>query len=177
MLTQLAMAPPNGAPLYISVTLALRRFSGLLSAVSAIRMGSAPPRPKPVSRRAALSEAISNASGVNRENRPNKAIDATRTLLRPMRSARRPPMRAPKNRPKVLALKKFPSCAGLALNFAAIPEAATPAACRSMPSHSAASTQKMTVVRATALFSAPLSIGITCNSSANRGYATRCPRP
>jgi len=61
--------------------------------------------------------------------------------------ASRPPISAPKNNPKVLALKKVPNCCAVGWNSAPIPAAATPAACKSIPSHSAAHTQNMIVLR------------------------------
>ena len=119
-------------------TLALRRFSGAFSEPRDTRFGRAPPNPRPVNRRAQVSEAMSQASGVASENTPKITMDATSTPLRPMRSARRPPMMAPMNRPTVLALKKYDSNWLSGWNCCRIPAAATPAVCRSMPSQSVA---------------------------------------
>jgi hypothetical protein len=73
-------------------------------------------------------------------------------------SANLPPARAPKNKPKVLALKNLPSCSGVGLNSGTIPAAATPAACRSKPSHNATSTQQTMVT--VAVFDALLELFI-----------------
>src|SRR5579863_320292 len=127
-----------------------------------MKFGSAPPSPTPVSSRARLSEPMSKASGVSSEQRPNSAMEAMRTRLRPMRSARRPPISAPKSSPTVLALRKFPSCAGPAPNSARMPGAATPAPCRSIPSQSEASMQNRMAVRASARSSPAESLGIGC---------------
>src|ERR1700733_2178650 len=147
MLIRLATAPPNGAPLYIRATLALRRPAALHSLTSAMRFGSAPPRPSPVSRRAPQRDRMSQASGFSSEATPNMAIEATSTCLRPIESASRPPASAPMNNPNVLALKKVPSWSGLGLNSGPMPPAATPAACRSMPSQKAASRQQTIVAK------------------------------
>ncbi len=87
------------------------------------------------------------ANEVSKEKTPNNATEATNTFLRPMLSARRPPIRAPKNNPSVLALKKVPNWSLVGLNSAPIPAAATPAACRSIPSQNAVSTQNTMVAR------------------------------
>src|SRR5580704_17312244 len=117
----------------------------LVSATRASIMGRAPPNPNPVSPRATTSDDISHANDVSKEKIPNNATEATSTFLRPTLSARRPPISAPKNNPSVLALKNVPNWSGVGLNSAPIPAAATPAACKSIPSQSAVRKQKRIV--------------------------------
>ena len=75
---------------------------------NAISIGNAPPSPRPVKGRA-HERLCTCANAVNKEKRPNKPTDAISTFLRPMLSASRPPISAPKNNPSVLALKKVPN--------------------------------------------------------------------
>ena len=55
MLSKLMAAPPRGMAAYTSATLEPRRSAALLSAVSATKIGKAPPRPNPVNKRAQMS--------------------------------------------------------------------------------------------------------------------------
>ena len=122
------------------------------------------------------------AAAVSIENRPNSATEVTSTALRPMRLVSRPPQMAPKNRPNVLALKKFAIFSGVGASSAPIPPAATPAACRSMPSQSAASAQNRMVVRTSAgvagLFMEAPSAGIAADVGSDQllCFATRALR-
>jgi hypothetical protein len=56
-----------------------------------------------------MSDCTSHATGVSKEKNPNSPTDVTRTFLRPMLSATRPPIKAPNNKPNVLALKNVPN--------------------------------------------------------------------
>jgi hypothetical protein len=59
--------------------------------------------------RATVRLSMPQPKAVSSEIAPNTPIEASKVRLRPMESARRPPRRAPKNSPSVLALKKVPS--------------------------------------------------------------------
>ena len=149
---RLATAPPSGIPMYIVAMLALRLAPTLVSAATATRFGSAPPRPSPVSSRAIVSDCMSQANIVKSEKSPNAPMAAISTFLRPIRSASQPPITAPMDSPKVLALKNRPFWPAVGMNSRLRPPAATPAACRSSPSQRATRKQNKRVRRAAAAF-------------------------
>ena len=108
--TSPARKPPNGMPAMITVT-ELTRFAALVaSEASAMKFGSAPPSPKPVSNRAKKSEFGPIAAEVRSEQMPKRNKEIASMLLRPVRSAVRPPTAAPRNRPSVAALKMTEAC-------------------------------------------------------------------
>ncbi|MCY1439741.1 hypothetical protein D9M71_559910 [compost metagenome] len=137
MLTSAANAPPNGTPQYITLTAVPRERMSAASADRAIRLGSAAPSPSPVRKRAASRLFRSHAWAVAMENSPNRITAPISTSLRPTRSASQPPPSAPGNRPRMLALNTAPIMLGLSAKAAAIPGAAMPTDCRSMPSRMA----------------------------------------
>lgn len=100
----LAMPPPAGMAADSQVTRAAARSGAVDSAIRAIRLGRAPPRPSPVRNRMATRALLSGLTAVATLNTPNRIIEAIRTRRRPIWSARRPPAMAPMNRPSVLAV-------------------------------------------------------------------------
>ena len=74
------------------------------------------------------------AAGVMSCKAPNIAVASTRTVLRPQKSAIRPPMKAPKKRPSGLASSATPSCCLDSRNSGPSEGAAIPIDCRSIPS-------------------------------------------
>ena len=121
-------------PQNISVTSEERRFSGQSSAVSVIAAGIAPPRPRPVTKRSAVSVWMSGAKAEAKVARPKKTVVATSTGLRPTRSASGPKTKAPAIRPNSPAAKSGASWAGVAAHCAFSAGAMKPIAAVSKPS-------------------------------------------
>ncbi len=126
-----AIVPPNGMAADSMVTRMAASCGRPDSAVSAMMLGSAPPRPSPVRKRVAIRALLSLTSAVAMLKTPNVSIEAISTLRRPTLSASRPPTMAPRNRPNVLALKTQLRCAGSRWNRGANFGAVRPADCRS----------------------------------------------
>ena len=72
-------------------------------------------------------------------------MQAMSTVLRPRKSAKLPPRKAPSNSPRVLALNTNPNRDELGANSKPIPDAHTPAAWISKPSHKEAKKQNKMV--------------------------------
>lgn len=90
---------PSGKPQNIRLISVARERAGAYSAVSAMMLGIAPPRPRPVSSRRTSSVVSESAKGVSRVNRPKIAVVAMITRRRPKRSAAGPKTSAPSIRP------------------------------------------------------------------------------
>ena len=71
----LTMAPPMGKPAKATATLAARRSSVLASGTMVMTIGNAPPRPRPVKKRAQVSVRISQAKAVSNEKRPKETTE------------------------------------------------------------------------------------------------------
>jgi hypothetical protein len=121
-----AIAAPNGMPQYIAPTAVLRCCGGTASEQSAIRLGIAAPSPRPVMKRAASRLSKFQTCVVAIEKMPKSATDSISTRLRPIRSARRPPIAAPGRSPSAPMLKAQPICATARWNSRAMRGAATP---------------------------------------------------
>src|SRR5574344_463046 len=122
------MAAPTGIPQYIKPT-ARPRFCGeTASDAKVIKIGMAAPKPAPAKKRTAnrLSKLFTHT--VHKVNKAKTAVDQINTFLRPIRSAKRPPTKAPGNKPKIPALKNTPSCELSKPKCSRIPAAAIPAA-------------------------------------------------
>ena len=143
-----AITPPNGMPQYMTLTAVLRALFDTASEDNAIRFGSAPPRPMPVSTRTSTSMLKLLTSAVAIDNKPKTHAERISTRLRPMRSARRPPNIAPGRRPNVPALNARPICATDKPNSRAMRGAATPTDCKSSPSSRAMAKQRLKVTTA-----------------------------
>ena len=99
-----AATPPSAAPSekpqnMIMIVVARIRF-GAYSVVSAIALGIAPPRPRPVMKRRMISDCTESAVEVSRDITPKNKVQKMRTGLRPKRSATGPKASAPSMRPK-----------------------------------------------------------------------------
>jgi hypothetical protein len=70
-------------PQNISVTSDARRAAGAYSDANVMLVGIAPPRPRPVTKRSAISARRPPLSDAATLAAPNTAIDATRSVLRP----------------------------------------------------------------------------------------------
>jgi len=90
-----ATAAPSEKPKNIIMTTVARLRWGEYSAVSAIALGIAPPRPRPVRKRQATRPSTDDAVGVRSMNAPKIKRQAMITHLRPTRSATMPKSRAP----------------------------------------------------------------------------------
>src|SRR5437899_8338507 len=93
--TQPATAEPNEKPQNMVMTAAFRVRFGMYSDVRAIAFGIAPPMPKPVKTRNAVSCATDVAVAVSNDPTPNASAQVTKTGLRPKRSAKGPKINAP----------------------------------------------------------------------------------
>src|SRR6201996_6005183 len=133
---------------------ALRRSGLTFSVTMASRLGRAPPRPRPVAKRAHSSRSALGAWAVAAEKAANRATETTVTHLRPARSEALPPITAPTIRPKVLIeanraleLTKPPTKPWPVVrwNSGARTGMVTPGVCRSKPSPNAAMQQKATI--------------------------------
>ena len=122
------IAAPTGIPQYIKPT-ARPRFAGVTASdASVIKIGIAAPRPAPAKKRTANNELKLLTHTVQSVNTANTAVDQIKTVLRPIRSAIRPPTSAPGNRPRIPALKNTPNCELSRPKCSRIPAAAIPAA-------------------------------------------------
>ena len=113
-------------PQNMAATVAARRSGLAISTATAIRFGMAPPKPRPVAKRARSRASWDWAAAVTSEKRPNMATEPISTGLRPVLSASHPPAKAPITRPIIAALPAQPSCEGLRPSSGAICGAATP---------------------------------------------------
>ena len=129
--------PPSGKPAHNSATITARSRRGEYSEVRLMKLGMAPPRPRPARKRNTTSTPKLGASAVAMVNRPKQPVAPISTVLRPIRSAKSPKPKAPKARPAKAALNTMRSDGSGMCRSAAMPEAASPIDCRSMPSSKA----------------------------------------
>src|SRR6266851_4995795 len=142
---RLASAPPAGIPATVMTTLMMLLRPPEASAVNAMRLGNAPPRPNPHRNRITSRLGSPAAHAVHSCNAPNIAVASTRAFLRPQISAIRPPMKAPKKRPSGLASSTTPSCGLDSPNSGPSEGAAIPIDCRSIPSITAVRKHRVSV--------------------------------
>ena len=122
------IAAPTGIPQYIRPT-ARPRFAGVTaSEANVIKIGIAAPSPAPAKKRTASNELKLFTHTVHNVKTAKMATDQINTVLRPIRSAIRPPTSAPGSKPKIPALKNTPSCELSRPKLSRIPAAAIPAA-------------------------------------------------
>ena len=115
-----ATIEPSDSPLDITTTMVARQRRGQYSPVRAKALGMAPPRPTPVRKRKAIRVSFELAQVVSRVNRPNMAVQATITGLRPNRSARgassrKPAMSPPSPEEKIKPRALLGRCQALAM--------------------------------------------------------------
>ena len=137
--------PPSGKPAQSNATITARSRRGEYSDVRLMKLGMAPPSPRPARKRNASSTAKLGASAVQMVKMPKQAVAPISTALRPTRSASTPKPKAPKARPANAALNTALSQGGGMCRSAAMPGAASPMDCRSRPSSKATSVHKMTM--------------------------------
>ncbi|PTQ92084.1 hypothetical protein C8K18_12336 [Paraburkholderia sp. GV068] len=87
--------PPNGVPHVRIATSSARFLRGQNSDVSAIAQGTAPPRPRPATKRNAMSSLIESTHTVARLKSENMIVHTISTALRPLQSAMGPRPNAP----------------------------------------------------------------------------------
>ncbi len=92
-------AAPTEKPQNMIITRVARRRCGLYSAVMAMALGIAPPRPSPVKNRIATSALRSWTADVTSAPMPKTSVETTMIFLRPIRSASGPKVSAPIIRP------------------------------------------------------------------------------
>ena len=131
--------PPIGKPVHNTLTSAARRCRGAYSEVRLMKLGIAPPSPSPARKRITSSDCRLSANAVATVSTPKQSVLATSTFLRPMRSATSPSTKEPMARPASAALNTMPKRGIGICSAAAIPGAASPIDCRSIPSSSATS--------------------------------------
>ncbi len=112
----------------------LRERSGTYSDKSVVVLGIAAPRPRPVRKRSSDSATVLPANALARLNRPNSAIDATSSFLRPKRSDNGPTSSAPTARPMGAALITTPKLAFEMPHSRVMSGARKPMMATSMPS-------------------------------------------
>ena len=100
-------------PLALKVTSRTRRRAGDTSAASVMQVGAAPPSPRPVTKRNAISISIEVENAQASVPTANTAIDSSSTGLRPRRSASGPNSRLPISSPNRPAPNAGASCAGV----------------------------------------------------------------
>ena len=132
--TRPATADPSVKPQNIRVTSDDRRAVGQNSDASVIVIGIAPPRPRPVRKRNAISDVRPPLYDDARLAAPNRIIDATSIVLRPRRSASGPTAKAPSISPNNPAANNGPSCATPSRHSARIAGAMNPMIAVSKPS-------------------------------------------
>ncbi len=108
-ISQAARKPPNaapsGKPQNIALVSVARSRSGQYSLISVTALGMAAPRPRPVSKRSAVSCSSDCANDEARQAMPKTSTAATSSILRPSQSASGPDASAPKARPNSAALR------------------------------------------------------------------------
>ena len=122
-----------------------RSLRGEYSEVRLIKLGMAPPRPRPARNRKASSTPKLGANAVAMVKMPKQPVAPISTALRPIRSASNPKPKAPKARPAKAALNTMRSDGSGMCRSAAMPAAASPMDCRSRPSSKATSMHKTTM--------------------------------
>ena len=127
-------AAPSENPQIIIVTAPARRRRGMYSEVRAMAFGIAPPIPRPVKARKAISDSTDWAVAVSSEPTPKISAHATSTGLRPMRSARGPLTSAPIIIPTSPLEITEPSTPREIFSAAVSAGATKPIACASKPS-------------------------------------------
>ncbi len=116
--TRPPIAGPMAKPQTVIVTIVFFVRIGPYSATRAMATGMAPPRPRPVRKRRTSICCGVAAKLVATENRPKAAVDASRMVLRPMRSPSVPSTKAPIIRPNRPALITGPRAPRLICHFA-----------------------------------------------------------
>ncbi len=101
--------PPSGKPAHSRATMTARSRRGEYSEVRLIKLGMAPPRPRPARNRKTRSTSKLGANAVATVKMPNQAVAPISTALRPIRSANRPRPKAPSASPAKAALNTGPS--------------------------------------------------------------------
>ena len=94
-----AMAAPKEKPVNMIITRVARRRSGQYSAVSAMALGMAPPKPRPERKRNAISCVSVVELAAARVKTPKIAVEMITTQRRPILSAMGPKTSAPTARP------------------------------------------------------------------------------
>jgi hypothetical protein len=77
-----------------------------------MKLGIAPPSPRPVRKRQAMSSPKLLAAAVKSVNRPKASVAPISTRLRPTRSAKGPSAKAPRANPASAALNTAPNAGG-----------------------------------------------------------------
>src|ERR1700693_4318731 len=125
---------PNGKPQYINATMFRRNRFGENSDVIAMMIGSAPPSPKPVTRRTVSRPDIEWVSGVANDPNASTKTEKIRTGFRPKRSPAWPTTRAPISPLNRLEPNTGPKAAAGTCQSEAMAGATNPIACVSIPS-------------------------------------------
>src|SRR5882757_10028089 len=168
-----ARTPPNGYPQNIRPTTVPRERRGVYSEVSAMALGSAPPRPIPVRNRTTTSPATEPTRGVASEQAVNTATEISSTRRRPNRSPSLPRRRAPTRLPNSPTPKTAPKAEAPTPQLSAIAGAARAMAWRSNPSSVVTTAQSSTTTRRSRLVPGSSS----SSSKVNRaGYVIVGPR-
>ena len=88
--------PPSGTQTIVAVTARVRSRAGVNSAVTVVELGSAPPMPRPATKRSMAIPATSCARPMQLVATPNTKRLTMTAQRRPKRSANRPALALPK---------------------------------------------------------------------------------
>jgi hypothetical protein len=133
---------PSGKPQNIIATSEALLRAGEYSEASAMKLGIAPPSPRPVNASAAIKPGIDDANGVSSEPMHTSSNATSKLLLRPRLSPMRPNSTAPISPPSRPALKTKPNTRGVMCHATAISGAMNAIDCMLKPSIIATSPHK-----------------------------------